>query len=100
MSELIWCGRYEIKVDPHSTESSQVEVVASVGRVAPMSIPLKLPSLGESVVEGVVSRWFVRVGDFVDLDQSVCEVTTDKIDAEIPEEVFDRDAIEASYAGR
>jgi 2-oxoglutarate dehydrogenase E2 component (dihydrolipoamide succinyltransferase) len=49
-----------------------------------MSIPVKLPSLGESVVEGTVSRWLVGEGEWVDVDQSICEVTTDKVDAEIP----------------
>ena len=49
-----------------------------------MSVPLKLPSLGESVVEGVVARWLVAEGDLVELDQSLCEVSTDKVDAEIP----------------
>jgi 2-oxoglutarate dehydrogenase E2 component (dihydrolipoamide succinyltransferase) len=49
-----------------------------------LSIPVKLPALGESVVEGTVSRWLVEVGDRVAVDQPLCEVTTDKVDAEIP----------------
>ena len=49
-----------------------------------MSIPVVLPALGESVVEGTVSRWLVAEGDRVELDQPICEVTTDKVDAEIP----------------
>jgi 2-oxoglutarate dehydrogenase E2 component (dihydrolipoamide succinyltransferase) len=52
-----------------------------------MSIPVKLPALGESVVEGTVSRWLVRPGDAVAVDQTLCEVTTDKVDAEIPSPV-------------
>jgi 2-oxoglutarate dehydrogenase E2 component (dihydrolipoamide succinyltransferase) len=49
-----------------------------------MSIAVKLPALGESVVEGTVSRWLVEPGERVEVDQSICEVTTDKVDVEIP----------------
>jgi len=49
-----------------------------------MSIAVELPALGESVVEGTVSRWLVKVGDYVEIDQPLVEVTTDKVDAEIP----------------
>ncbi len=49
-----------------------------------MAIALELPSLGESVIEGTVSRWLVGEGDYVEMDQPVVEVTTDKVDAEIP----------------
>ena len=49
-----------------------------------MAIAVELPALGESVVEGTVSRWLVQEGDFVELDQPLVEVTTDKVDAEIP----------------
>jgi 2-oxoglutarate dehydrogenase E2 component (dihydrolipoamide succinyltransferase) len=52
-----------------------------------MSIPVKLPELGESVVEGTVSCWLVAEGDWVDVDDPLCEVTTDKVDAEIPSPV-------------
>jgi 2-oxoglutarate dehydrogenase E2 component (dihydrolipoamide succinyltransferase) len=47
-------------------------------------IGVELPALGESVVEGTVSRWLVKEGDAVTLDQPLVEVTTDKVDAEIP----------------
>jgi 2-oxoglutarate dehydrogenase E2 component (dihydrolipoamide succinyltransferase) len=49
-----------------------------------MSIAIELPSLGESVVEGTVSRWLVKQGDRVEIDQPLVEITTDKVDAEIP----------------
>jgi 2-oxoglutarate dehydrogenase E2 component (dihydrolipoamide succinyltransferase) len=49
-----------------------------------MSIAVELPALGESVVEGTVSRWLVQEGERVALDQPLVEVTTDKVDAEIP----------------
>ena len=49
-----------------------------------MAITVELPALGESVFEGTVARWLVKEGDRVALDQPLVEVTTDKVDAEIP----------------
>jgi 2-oxoglutarate dehydrogenase E2 component (dihydrolipoamide succinyltransferase) len=49
-----------------------------------MSIAVELPALGESVVEGTVARWLVQEGERVEIDQPLVEVTTDKVDAEIP----------------
>ena len=49
-----------------------------------MSIAVELPSLGESVFEGTVARWLVTEGEMVEVDQPLVEVTTDKVDAEIP----------------
>ncbi|MBC7291899.1 MAG: 2-oxoglutarate dehydrogenase, E2 component, dihydrolipoamide succinyltransferase [Actinotalea sp.] len=43
-----------------------------------------LPALGESVTEGTVTRWLKQVGDSVDLDEPLLEVSTDKVDTEIP----------------
>ena len=50
-------------------------------------VAVALPELGESVVEGTVSQWLVGEGDRVDVDQPLVEVTTDKVDAEIPSPV-------------
>ena len=50
-------------------------------------VRVELPELGESVLEGTVSQWLVREGDRVDVDQPLVEVTTDKVDAEIPSPV-------------
>lgn len=49
-----------------------------------MSIEVVLPSLGESVFEGTIARWLVAEGEIVEVDQPIVEVTTDKVDAEIP----------------
>ena len=46
-----------------------------------------LPALGESVTEGTVTRWLVEVGDDVDVDQPLLEVSTDKVDTEVPSPV-------------
>ena len=45
---------------------------------------ITLPALGESVTEGTVSRWLKKVGDTVDADEPLLEVSTDKVDTEIP----------------
>ncbi|WP_315914847.1 2-oxoglutarate dehydrogenase, E2 component, dihydrolipoamide succinyltransferase [Arthrobacter sp. lap29] len=49
-----------------------------------MSEPLLLPALGESVTEGTVTRWLKSVGDPVAIDEPLLEVSTDKVDTEIP----------------
>ena len=43
-----------------------------------------MPKMGESVVEGTLERWLVREGERVEKDQNLCEITTDKVDTEIP----------------
>jgi 2-oxoglutarate dehydrogenase E2 component (dihydrolipoamide succinyltransferase) len=52
-----------------------------------MATAVRLPDLGESVVEGEVTRWLVKEGDRVEQDQPLVEVATDKVDAEIPSPV-------------
>lgn len=49
-----------------------------------MSDNVLLPALGESVTEGTVTRWLKKVGDTVAVDEPLVEVSTDKVDTEIP----------------
>jgi pyruvate dehydrogenase E2 component (dihydrolipoamide acetyltransferase) len=49
-----------------------------------MSESVTLPALGESVTEGTVTRWLKQVGDSVEVDEPLLEVSTDKVDTEIP----------------
>ncbi|SDN15978.1 2-oxoglutarate dehydrogenase E2 component (dihydrolipoamide succinyltransferase) [Streptomyces wuyuanensis] len=49
-----------------------------------MAVSVTLPSLGESVTEGTVTRWLKQVGDTVQVDEPLLEVSTDKVDTEIP----------------
>src|ERR1700674_4984374 len=49
-----------------------------------MSIEVMMPQMGESVVEGTVTKWLVKEGDRVQEDQPLCEISTDKVDTEIP----------------
>ena len=52
-----------------------------------MSESVSLPALGESVTEGTVTRWLKQVGDRVEVDEPLLEVSTDKVDTEIPSPV-------------
>ena len=49
-----------------------------------MSESVQMPALGESVTEGTVTRWLKNVGDTVAVDEPLLEVSTDKVDTEIP----------------
>jgi 2-oxoglutarate dehydrogenase E2 component (dihydrolipoamide succinyltransferase) len=60
---------------------------------APVAAPssgatiVSMPALGESVTEGTVTRWLKKVGDAVNADEALLEVSTDKVDTEIPSPV-------------
>ena len=49
-----------------------------------MSTPVLMPQMGESIAEGTIVRWIKKVGDAVDRDEPLFEISTDKVDAEIP----------------
>lgn len=52
-----------------------------------MSTPVLMPQMGESIAEGTIVRWIKKVGDSVDRDEPLFEISTDKVDAEIPSPV-------------
>src|SRR3954468_19415571 len=52
-----------------------------------MSERVTMPALGESVTEGTVTRWLKQVGESVAVDEPLLEVSTDKVDTEIPSPV-------------
>src|SRR5687767_14183700 len=49
-----------------------------------MATNVVMPQMGESIAEGTIVRWIKKVGDAVDRDEPLFEITTDKVDAEIP----------------
>nr|MBA3991247.1 2-oxoglutarate dehydrogenase, E2 component, dihydrolipoamide succinyltransferase [Propionibacteriales bacterium] len=49
-----------------------------------MPFSVTLPALGESVTEGTITRWLKQPGDTVEMDEPLLEVSTDKVDTEIP----------------
>ena len=46
-----------------------------------------MPQMGESIVEGTITKWFKQIGDRVEKDEPLFEISTDKVDAEIPSSV-------------
>jgi 2-oxoglutarate dehydrogenase E2 component (dihydrolipoamide succinyltransferase) len=48
------------------------------------TVNVVLPALGESVTEGTITRWLKNVGDSVSLDEAIVEISTDKVDTELP----------------
>jgi pyruvate dehydrogenase E2 component (dihydrolipoamide acetyltransferase) len=68
------------------------EPVAAPAEAAPAApagegTPVTLPALGESVTEGTVTTWLKNVGDTVEVDEPLLEISTDKVDTEIPSPV-------------
>lgn len=49
-----------------------------------MSVEVVMPQMGESITEGTVSKWLKKVGDTVEKDEPILEISTDKVDAEVP----------------
>ena len=52
-----------------------------------MPTPVVMPQMGESIAEGTIVRWIKKVGDQVARDEPLFEISTDKVDAEIPSPV-------------
>jgi len=49
-----------------------------------MSIEVVMPQMGESITEGTVSKWLKQVGERIEKDEAILEISTDKVDAEVP----------------
>ena len=49
-----------------------------------MSVDVVMPQMGESITEGTVSKWLRSVGDRIEKDEPILEISTDKVDAEVP----------------
>ena len=62
----------------------QVVAAAPVAQATSGSTIVSMPALGESVTEGTVTRWLKKVGDQITVDEPLLEVSTDKVDTEIP----------------
>lgn len=70
-----------------AAQSAPAPAAASAAPAAGSGTPVKMPELGESVTEGTVTRWLKAVGDEVAVDEPLLEVSTDKVDTEIPSPV-------------
>ena len=49
-----------------------------------MLVDVVMPKMGESIQEGKILRWMKKPGDKVELDETILEISTDKVDSEIP----------------
>src|SRR6266511_1796242 len=76
-------GRRATKAAAGSTGSEG----PSEGATKAMATPVKMPELGESITEGTITRWLKQEGDRVEVDEPLFEVSTDKVDTEVPSPV-------------
>jgi len=74
------------RTEAPAAESSAAEAPAAAAPAASggATTVVKMPALGESVTEGTVTRWLKQVGRSVEADEALLEVSTDKVDTEIP----------------
>src|ERR1700732_1432131 len=56
----------------------------ATGTTAQQTVDVVTPAAGESVSEGTILEWRVKVGDFIKTDETIVEISTDKVDLEIP----------------
>src|ERR1700681_1008523 len=56
----------------------------ATGTTAQQIIEVVTPAAGESVTEGTILEWHVKVGDFIKADDTIVEISTDKVDLELP----------------
>src|SRR6202022_402947 len=82
------CYRRSRTSGRHAVSSSPTEGPAASGGERPAAkeslVEVTMPQMGVSVAEGTVAVWHKRVGDWVTAEETVCEITTDKIDSEVP----------------
>jgi pyruvate dehydrogenase E2 component (dihydrolipoamide acetyltransferase) len=71
---------------PAAVEAEASSSAPTTGTQGP-SESVRMPALGESVTEGTVTRWLKQIGDVVAVDEPLLEVSTDKVDTEIPSPV-------------
>jgi pyruvate dehydrogenase E2 component (dihydrolipoamide acetyltransferase) len=70
----------EVLVEVKSSKLSEPDQNSSNGNI----IEITMPKMGESVMEGTIIKWFKKVGDAIKKDETIFEISTDKVDTEIP----------------
>ena len=73
--------------EPAATEESAPAESASASESSGEGTEITMPALGESVTEGTVTRWLKDVGEEIEVDEPLLEVSTDKVDTEVPSPV-------------
>ncbi|MEO0362627.1 MAG: biotin/lipoyl-containing protein, partial [Pseudomonadota bacterium] len=70
---------------PPAAEKAEAPAASSAnGAAGGEEIAIKVPTLGESVTEATVAKWFKKTGDAVAADETICELETDKVSVEVP----------------
>ncbi len=83
----------ELKSEPESVEQTQTAAVSANVENSDKSADSEnatevvMPQMGESITEGTVSKWLKAVGDKIEKDEPLLEISTDKVDAEVPSPV-------------
>ena len=77
----------EAPAAPAEPEAAAPAEAAPAAAPAGDATDIVLPELGESVTEGTVTRWLKQIGDTVEVDEALLEISTDKVDTEIPSPV-------------
>src|SRR5699024_4684504 len=73
--------------EPASTQEPAPAESASGSESSGEGTEVTMPALGESVTEGTVTRWLKDVGEEIEVDEPLLEVSTDKVDTEVPSPV-------------
>lgn len=73
-------------IDEEGTAETEEKEVPSTHQVG-QSVDIPMPKMGESVTEGTIIKWHKKVGDEVKIDEIIFEISTDKVDTEVPSPV-------------
>ncbi len=73
--------------EPVAAEPAPPPVVPAAAASSENATEIVMPQMGESIAEGTVSKWLKQVGDTIEKDEAILEISTDKVDAEVPSPV-------------
>ena len=74
-------------VAPAAVDAPATKEATTAGEGAGAGTEVLMPQMGESITEGTITKWLKKVGDTVQRDEPIFEISTDKVDAEIPSPV-------------
>ena len=84
-------AKKEDTVTPAAVATAAKDVAASAAATAPAAAgpgtEVLMPQMGESITEGTITKWLKKIGDTIARDEPIFEISTDKVDAEIPSPV-------------
>ena len=77
----------EEKTEPAKSESAKSEPELKKINTSGELLEIEMPKMGESVMEGTIIKWLKKVGEHIKLDEALFEISTDKVDTEVPSPV-------------